>query len=123
MKFTRAFVCAAIFAATLLSQPAYADNYLLINLVSYTSTESHKAIDYAKGELKKGRSVIVYLEEASVMAAAKSNAQQFQKQQRNLKELIANGAIVAVCPHCLKRYKIGEADLLNGVQVAEIRSE
>ena len=54
------------------------------------------------------------------MVAAKSNAKQFKDQQQHLTELMKNGAIVAVCPHCLKRYKISDLDLLPRIQIAEV---
>lgn len=122
MNRLRYFSLIAIYCAMLLAPNAEAenDNYLLINLTSYTTPESRKAIDYAKAELQKGRPVIIYLEEGSVMVAAKSNAKQFKDQQQHLTELMKNGAIVAVCPHCLKRYKISDSDLLPGIQIAEV---
>lgn len=119
----RVFLFAALLWAASIHQPVHAEHYLLINFTSYTSAESHKAIEYAKAEQKKGRPVVIYLNEASVIVAAKSNAQQFQKQQKDLAELIQKGATVAVCPDCLKRYKIDESDLIAGVQVAEVRTE
>ncbi len=122
MNRLRYFSLIAIYCAMLLAPNAEAenDNYLLINLTSYTTPESRKAIDYAKAELQKGRPVIIYLEEGSVMVAAKSNAKQFKDQQQHLTELMKNGAIVAACPHCLKRYKISDSDLLPGIQIAEV---
>lgn len=122
MKLFTLFTFVLTLCATPLAAGAQVENsnYLLINLTSYTTPESRKAIDYAKAELQKGRPVIIYLEEGSVMVAAKSNARQFKDQQQHLTELIKNGAIVAVCPHCLKRYKIRESDLLPEILVAEL---
>jgi len=125
MKFIKSWILVQIICAVSFCQPVHAENnnYLLINLTSYTSPESHKAIEYAKAELRKGRPVIIYLNDASVLVAAKSNAQQFQKQQYNLNELIKKGAIVAACPHCMKRYGVAESELLPGIQVAEVSQE
>jgi len=116
------FSLISIFCLMFLAPGADAGNnsYLLINLISYTTPESRKAIEYAKTELQKGRPVIIYLEEGSVMVAAKSNARQFKDQQQHLTELMKNGAIVAVCPHCLKRYRINSSDLLSDIQIAEL---
>ena len=49
------FSLIAIFCAMLLAPGAEAENnnYLLINLISYTTPESRKAIEYAKPSCKK----------------------------------------------------------------------
>jgi sulfur relay (sulfurtransferase) complex TusBCD TusD component (DsrE family) len=116
------FTLITIFCTTLLAPGAETENtnYLIVNLTSYTTPGSRKAIDYAKAELQKGRPVIIYLEEDSVRVAAKSNARHFKDQQQHLAELMKNGAIVAVCPHCLKYYHLRDSDLLPGVQTAEL---
>lgn len=119
----KAFFLAAILCAAPFCASVHAEHYLLINFTSYTSPEADKAMEYAKTEQKKGRPVIIFLHEASVIVAAKSNAQQFQKQQKDLAELIKKGATVAACPHCLKQYKIDEADLMNGITIAQVSQE
>lgn len=119
----RIFLFAALLWTASIHQPVHAEHYLLINFTSYTSAEAHKAIEYAKAEQKKGRPVVIYLNDASVIVAAKSNAQQFQKQQKDLAELIKKGATVAACPQCLKQYKIDAYDLMPGVQIAEVKHE
>ena len=122
MKFLRTVSLALLLCAT--SYPPNArgenNNYLLINMITYDTEASRKAIDYAKVELKKGRPVIIYLEDQSVLVIVKANAHRFKEQQQNLSELMRNGAIVAVCPDCLERFNLSELDLLPGVQIAHI---
>jgi sulfur relay (sulfurtransferase) complex TusBCD TusD component (DsrE family) len=120
MKFIQGLMLMCILCATLNLQPTFAGNkdYLIINLTSYTTTESRKAIDYAKAELSRGRPVVIFLQEQGVWAASKAHASRFKEQQQSLNELIRKGATVLVCPHCMKLYGVDEADLLAGVQIA-----
>ena len=99
--------------------PAADKSVLLINLISYTTPEARKAIDQAKIELSRGRTVVVFLNDRSVLVAARNNADQFKEQQQNLNELMKKGATVLVCPHCLKLYGVSESSLLTGIRIAE----
>jgi len=121
MKFIQYFVLMCLLSATLNLQPSLAQNknYLLINLTSYTTPESRKAIDYAKAEVTRGRPVVIFLQDKSVLAASKTYASQFKEQQQNLNELMRKGAMVLICPHCMKLYGVTESDLLAGIQIAE----
>lgn len=121
MKFIQYFVLMCLLSATLNLQPSLAENknYLLINLTSYTTPESRKAIDYAKAEQTRGRPVVIFLQDKSVLAASKMHASQFKEQQRNLNELMRKGATVLICPDCMKLYGVNESDLLAGIHIAE----
>lgn len=121
MKFIRALSLMCVLCATFLYRgaPAAENNILLVNLISYTTPESHKAIEYAKAARGQGRPVVIFLYDRAVMVASKENADQFRKQQRNLTELVKVGATVLICPHCMKLYGVAESDLLAGIQIAE----
>jgi sulfur relay (sulfurtransferase) complex TusBCD TusD component (DsrE family) len=92
---------------------------LLINLTSYTTEESRKAIDYAKAELEQGRPVVVFLNDRAALVASKANVETYKEQQRNLAELMKSGATVLVCPDCMKLYGVDASSLLAGVQIAD----
>ena len=125
MKFIRVLMLVCVLSAAIGLQPSLAENknYLLINLTSYTTPESRKAINYAKAELTRGRPVVIFLQEESVLTASKTRASQFKEQQRNLTELMKNGATVLICPHCMKLYGVEESDLLPGIQIAADAAE
>jgi sulfur relay (sulfurtransferase) complex TusBCD TusD component (DsrE family) len=121
MKLTKTLVSACALCAVLCAQPGMAADkkLLLINLTSYTTEESRKAIDYAKAELEQGRPVVVFLNDRSVMAAAKANTGTYKEQQHNLVELMKRGATVLVCPDCMKLYGVDASNLLAGVKIAD----
>jgi sulfur relay (sulfurtransferase) complex TusBCD TusD component (DsrE family) len=121
MKLKKTFLqlcalCAVFFA---LSGMASDKTLLLINLTSYTTEDSRRAIDYAKDALEQGRPVVVFLNDRGVLAASKSNADTYEEQQRNLTDLMKRGGIVLVCPDCMKLYGVNPSSLLAGVQIAD----
>ena len=120
MKSIRALSVVCVLFVTLFCgvAPAADKNVLLINLISYTTPEARKAIDQAKIELSRGRTVVVFLNDRSVLVASRTNADQFQEQQQNLLELVKKGATVLVCPHCMKIYGVEASSLLAGLQIA-----
>jgi sulfur relay (sulfurtransferase) complex TusBCD TusD component (DsrE family) len=123
MKLAKIFVAACALAALFCAQSGLAADkrLLLINLTSYTTEESHKAIDYAKEELEQGRPVVIFLNDRGVLAAALTHAQTYKDQQRELTELMKRGATVLVCPDCLKHYGVEAKTLLAGVKVSDRR--
>jgi sulfur relay (sulfurtransferase) complex TusBCD TusD component (DsrE family) len=94
------------------------NNILLVNLISYTTPESRRAIEYAKVARSQGRPVVIFLYDRAVMVASKENTDQFAEQQHNLRELMQKGATILVCPHCMRLYGVTEANLLSGIQIA-----
>jgi sulfur relay (sulfurtransferase) complex TusBCD TusD component (DsrE family) len=121
MKLTKNFLQACTLCAILCAQLSTASDkkLLLVNLTSFTTEESRKAIDYAAAVLEQGRPVVVFLNERGVLAASKDYADSFKEQQRKLIELMKRGGIVLVCPDCMKLYGIDPSNLLPGVQIAE----
>jgi sulfur relay (sulfurtransferase) complex TusBCD TusD component (DsrE family) len=121
MKRTKIFVLVYTLCAAVCAQLGIASDkkLLLVNLTSYTTEESRKAIEYAKAELEQGRPVVVFLNDRGVLAASKVNAASYKEQQRNLTELMKRGATVLVCPDCMKLYGVDPSSLLAGMQIAE----
>jgi sulfur relay (sulfurtransferase) complex TusBCD TusD component (DsrE family) len=121
MKRTKIFVQVCALCAVLCAQLGIASDkkLLLVNLTSYTTDDSRKAIEYAKAELEKGRPVVIFLNDRGVLAASKANAETYKEQQRSLTELMKRGATVLVCPDCMKLYGVDPSSLLAGVQVAD----
>ena len=120
MKCIRALSLMCVLCATFLyrAAPAAENNILLVNLISYTTPESRKAIEYAKAARSQGRPVVIFLNDRGVLVASRANAEKFKEQQQHLNELMKNGATVLICPHCMKLYGVAESDLLAGIQIA-----
>ncbi len=121
MKSSRILALLCVVCAIFCFRPAIGadQNYLLINLTSYNTPEAQSAIDYSKAELKRGRPVVIFLNDQGVLVASKANAEKFREQQQHLNELMKRGATVLICPHCMKLYGVAESDLLAGIQIAE----
>jgi sulfur relay (sulfurtransferase) complex TusBCD TusD component (DsrE family) len=121
MKLTKTFLQVCALCAVFCAQFGMAADkkLLLINLTSYMTQESRKAIDYAKAELEQGRSVVIFLNERGVLAASKANARTYKEQQRNLTDLMKKGATVLVCPDCMTFYSIEPSSLIAGVKIAD----
>jgi hypothetical protein len=51
------------------------------------------------------------------MLGVKAGATKFSDQQQALSEAIASGALVIMCPMCLKQAGYAEVDLLPGVKM------
>jgi len=121
MKLTKFLVAACALYVLLCAQTGLAADkkFLLVNLTSYTTEESRKAVDYAKGELEQGRPVVIFLNDRGVLAASKANAETYKEQQKNLIDLMKRGGTVLICPDCMKLYGIEPSSLLAGVQITE----
>jgi sulfur relay (sulfurtransferase) complex TusBCD TusD component (DsrE family) len=121
MKLTKFLVATCALCVLLCAQTGLAADkkLLLVNLTSYTTEESRKAVDYAKEELEQGRPVVIFLNERGVLAAALPHAQMYKEQQQHLTELMKRGATVLVCPDCLKQYGVDPKNLLAGVKISE----
>ena len=51
------------------------------------------------------------------MLGVKAGASLFSAQQQALSEAIASGALVIMCPICLKQAGFSEADLISGIKI------
>ncbi|HWP24412.1 MAG TPA: DsrE family protein [Candidatus Binatia bacterium] len=123
MKLATIFVAVCSLAALVCAQSGLAaeKRLLLVHLTSYTTDESRKAIDYAKDALERGRPVVIFLTDRGVLAAALPQAETYKDQQQALTELMTRGAIVMVCPDCMKRYGVEAKNLLAGVKISSQR--
>jgi sulfur relay (sulfurtransferase) complex TusBCD TusD component (DsrE family) len=61
---------------------------------------------------ERGHPVTIFLNDRAVYVAAKKNGTKFAEQQKTLAVLTEQGAVVLVCPMCMKQYGVQESDLL-----------
>ena len=59
----------------------------------------------------------VFLNDRGVYLGSKAKAEPFAEQQKALAELMGKGAVVIVCPLCMKHYGVAQTDLIPGAQV------
>lgn len=86
--------------------------------ISLTSNEPHRvtmALSFGKHHAAQGHPLSLFLSDKGVYVGIKGQASQFPEQQNILREMMANGAVVIMCPLCLKHYGFTESDLLPGI--------
>lgn len=99
--------------------PAFAGDTdpLFVNMTTNDSHRAKMAIMFSKAQQGRGHPVTVFLNDKGVVVGAKANAQKFAEQQKTLSEIISKGGVVIICPMCMQRYGVKEADLLQGIQI------
>lgn len=101
------------------SGSAFADGAdpLFINLTSDDTHRVTMALGFGGAQMERGHPLTVFLNDRGVMAASTKNTERFGNQQSMIAGLVDAGAVVLVCPMCMKHYGIAEADLLPGLEV------
>lgn len=91
---------------------------LFINLASDEPHRANMAMTFGLHQHENGHPLTIFLNDKAVLIGARSQADKFAAQQKMLDELMKKGAVVLVCPTCMKHYGVAEADLLPGLQVS-----
>jgi len=107
----------AVLAVLSLSVIAGANDPLFINLSTDELHRSTMAINFGKHHSANGHPLTIFLNDKAVMLGVKAGATKFSDQQQALSEVIASGALVIMCPMCLKQAGYDEVDLLPGVKM------
>jgi sulfur relay (sulfurtransferase) complex TusBCD TusD component (DsrE family) len=90
---------------------------LFVNLTTDDSHRANMGIVFGKNQLERGHPLTIFLNDKGVLLGSKANAQKFPEQQKALAELLGKGAVVLICPMCMKHYGVPESDLLPGLKV------
>ncbi len=119
MKFLSSLLLASVLIAGGVATSAFAgDNApLFINLTTADPHRADMGISFGKNQLERGHPLTIFLNDRGVLIGSQENATQFADHQKVLGELVGKGAMVLVCPMCMKHYGVKEADLLPGLQV------
>ena len=104
-----------------LSVFAGANDPLFINLSTDELHRSMMAINFGKHHSANGHPLTIFLNDKAVMMGVKAGATKFSDQQQALSEVISSGALVIMCPMCLKQAGFTEADLISGVKLGGIK--
>ena len=105
--------------ACMVGTPAFAggSDPLFVNLTTDDSHRASMAITFGQNQLERGHPLTIFLNDKGVLIGSKSNAAKFPSQQKAIGELMNKGAVVLICPMCMKHYGVKEADLLPGLKV------
>jgi sulfur relay (sulfurtransferase) complex TusBCD TusD component (DsrE family) len=90
---------------------------LFVNATTDDGFRSQMALKFSKNQQERKHPVTVFLNDKGVLIATKANAEKFKDQQEIIAALIAAGGTVVICPVCMKRYGVNEADLLPGIKI------
>lgn len=107
----------ATLAVLSLSANAGPNDPLFINLSTDESSRASMAINFGKHHFSSGHPLTIFLNDKAVMMGVKAGATKFADQQQALSEVISSGALVIMCPMCLKQAGFTEADLIAGVKL------
>ncbi|HTN93857.1 MAG TPA: DsrE family protein [Gallionella sp.] len=119
MKFLPRLLLAFALIIGTIAAPAFAGDTdpLFVNLTTNDAHRSNMAISFGKNQLERGHPLTIFLNDKGVFIGSKSKAAKFKGQQKMLSEIQSKGAVVLVCPMCMKHYKVKESDLLPGLKV------
>lgn len=90
---------------------------LFINLSTDDLNRSTMAINFGKHHSASGHPLTIFLNDKAVMLGVKAGASKHAEQQQALSEVISAGALVIMCPMCLKQAGYTESDLISGVKL------
>ena len=111
-------VFAFVFTFAVASQAFCAPNDpLFINLSTDEVNRASMAINFGKHHAASGHPLTIFLNDKAVMMGVKAGSAKFADQQQALTEVINTGALVIMCPMCLKQAGFTEADLIPGVKL------
>lgn len=110
-------VVLAILAAISLSAFAGPNDPLFINLSTDELHRSTMAINFGKHHSANGHPLTIFLNDKAVMLGVKAGSTKFSEQQKALSEVTSAGALVIMCPMCLKQAGYTESDLIDGVKL------
>jgi sulfur relay (sulfurtransferase) complex TusBCD TusD component (DsrE family) len=105
--------------ACMVGTPAFAgeSDPLFVNLTTDDSHRASMAITFGQNQFERGHPLTIFLNDKGVLIGSKANAAKFPSQQKVIGELMNKGAVVLICPMCMKHYGVKEADLLPGLKV------
>jgi sulfur relay (sulfurtransferase) complex TusBCD TusD component (DsrE family) len=119
MKFLSRLLLAFALIIGNIAAPAFAGDTdpLFVNLTTNDTHRANMAITFGKSQLERGHPLTIFLNDKGVFIGSKAKSAKFKGQQKMLGELLGKGAVVLVCPMCMKHYKVKESDLLPGLKV------
>jgi sulfur relay (sulfurtransferase) complex TusBCD TusD component (DsrE family) len=110
-------VLITLLASLSLAAIAGPNDPLFINLSTDEANRASMAINFGKHHSASGHPLTIFLNDKAVMLGVKAGSTKFADQQQALSELISSGALVIMCPMCLKQAGYTEADLITGVKL------
>jgi sulfur relay (sulfurtransferase) complex TusBCD TusD component (DsrE family) len=109
-----------VLAFVLIASPSAfsaANDPLFINLSTDEVSRTSMAINFGKHHFSSGHPLTIFLNDKAVILGVKVGSSKYHEQQQALSEAITAGALVIMCPICLKQAGYSESDLIAGVKL------
>jgi sulfur relay (sulfurtransferase) complex TusBCD TusD component (DsrE family) len=90
---------------------------LYVNMTTEDSHRANMAIVFSRNQFERGHPLTIFLNDKGVLVGSKANAEKYAAHQTALTEMMAKGAVVLICPMCMKHYGVKESDLLPGLMI------
>ncbi len=119
MKFISYLLLGIALIGGSIAAPAWAGDSdpLFVNLTTDDSHRANMGISFGSKQFERGHPLTIFLNDKGVAIGAKANAAKFGDHQKMLTDLINKGAVVLICPMCMKHYGVKESDLLPGLKI------
>jgi sulfur relay (sulfurtransferase) complex TusBCD TusD component (DsrE family) len=119
MKFLSRLILSLAFVLAAVATPAMAGGTdpLFVNLTSADAHRARMGISFGMNQLERGHPLTIFLNDKAVLIGSRANAAEYAEHQKMLTGLMDKGALVLVCPMCMKHYGVKEADLMPGLKV------
>jgi len=119
MRFLAQLLLALTIGLGAVAGPAMAadSDPLFVNMTTDDGHRANMAITFSKNQFERGHPLTIFLNDKGVLVGSTTNAAKYGDQQKALAEMMGKGAVVLICPMCMKHYGVKESDLLPGLKV------
>ena len=90
---------------------------IYINLATTDPGKVAMALDAGRQYTEHGFPLVIYLNDKSVLLGVEVKSGGFSKEQEAIRQAIASGATVIICPTCLEDHGFTRINLVQGVMV------
>ncbi|OYY11758.1 MULTISPECIES: DsrE family protein [unclassified Polynucleobacter] len=115
---SRIFRILAILAAISLPLSVFgAKEPIYVNLATNDPVKVSMALDASRQYAEKGYPIVIYLNDKAVLLGVEVQSGAVSKEGEAIRQAIANGAKIIVCPSCLEDYGFTRNNLLQGAML------
>ena len=90
---------------------------IYINLATNDPAKVSMALDAGRQYAEKGYPIVIYLNDKAVNFGVEVQSEVISKEGEAIRQAIANGATIIICPSCLEDYGFARNNLLKGVML------
>ena len=90
---------------------------IYINIATNDPAKVSLALDAGRQYAEKGYPIIIYLNDKAVILGVEVKSGGVSKEQEAIRQAIANGATIIVCPGCLENNGFTQMNLVRGAML------